>query len=47
MTDQQLSKVVVEAFEAIPITKESDLVFPALTCQLSAAKLTCLVGPYR
>ena len=37
----------VSAYDAIPGRQNSELFFPALTCQLYASKLTCLVGPHR
>ncbi len=42
-TDQ----ATINTNDAIPYTKEIDLTFPPLSCQLDSSNLTCLVGPHR
>lgn len=41
------AQTIVIADNAIPVSTEDNLIFPALSCQLQASKLTCLVGPHR
>ncbi|HIF54701.1 MAG: ATP-binding cassette domain-containing protein [Methylococcales bacterium] len=39
--------MTVRAHDAIPYAEGSELLFPALSCQIAEVGLTCLVGPYR
>lgn len=45
--NNQSHQATVTACEATPDKAGSDCLFPALSCQLVASKLTCLVGPNR
>jgi len=42
-----MNPISISADKAIPYTRESDLNFPPLNCQLQSSTLTCLVGPHR
>ena len=43
----EANAVIVSAREALPLTNEKNLHYPALNCEIKSENLICLVGPYR